>query len=210
MMETRQSSYLRTHLRFQQVQSCYTEIDILKLAYKTSFSDPPEDFRKEQGFNISLGLMFLLKSIFQSPVDLFHPLGWGSLGGLLFLCPKLCIFSSLAWGFLRAEEFSMKELHLWKKEKLKWLQFLQPKWSDQRNAFNQIVFALASFGVGNILLHISRSEPSYILFCRWFNCWNLKFGWAVATQSRRLAVGNVHSEWKHVTSLNYMGQDTHF
>ena len=64
----------RTHLRFPQLRCNHaTEIDILKLSYKTSFSDPPEDFRKEKGFNVSLGLMFLLKSIFQSPVDLFHP-----------------------------------------------------------------------------------------------------------------------------------------
>lgn len=38
--------------------------------------------------------------------------GCGSFGGLLFLCPRLCIFFSLAWGFLSAEAFSMKELHL--------------------------------------------------------------------------------------------------
>lgn len=50
-----------------------TEIDFLKLSHKSSFSDPPEPLRKEKGFSALLGSRFLLKSIFQSPVDLFHP-----------------------------------------------------------------------------------------------------------------------------------------
>lgn len=66
-----------THLRLPQLwcnnKTLTTETDILKLSHKTSFCDLPEHFRKEKGFSALLGLMFLLKSIFQSPVDLFHP-----------------------------------------------------------------------------------------------------------------------------------------
>lgn len=67
----------------------------------------------------------------------------------------------------------MKELHLWKEKRKAEMASVSGSQSDliKEMPFNQIVFALASFGVGNILLHISRSEPSYILFCGIrFNC----------------------------------------